>query len=298
MSEAVKRSDEIKTEGISQEELIHPTAIIDATAKIGSGNKIGPFTYIGPNVELGSNNIIYSHVVIDGNTRIGDNNTIYQFASVGAHPQDLKFRGEPSTLEIGNRNIIREYVTLQPGTKGGGMKTTLKDSNLFMACTHVGHDCHIGSKNIFANSATIAGHVNIGNSTLVGGLVGIHQFVRIGDYAMIAAGSMVNKDIPPYLMSQGDRAMLIGVHQIGLERNGFTELQVRDIKNLYKEIFLSKESSFNNRVTSFKEEFKDIPEAKFKYDFCLFLLESERGIAGVRRATIRSADDGTSSRKK
>ncbi|MCL4150568.1 UNVERIFIED_CONTAM: hypothetical protein GTU68_019303 [Idotea baltica] len=283
MSEAIKREEiEIK------DELIHPTAIIDKTAVIGSGNKIGPFTYVGPNVEIGSNNTIYSHVVIDGNTKIGDNNTIYQFASVGAHPQDLKFRGEPSTLEIGNNNIIREYVTLQPGTKGGGMKTTIKDSNLLMACTHVGHDCHIGSKNIFANSATIAGHVNIGNSILVGGLVGIHQFVRIGDYAMIAAGSMVTKDIPPYLMAQGDRAMLIGLHQIGLERNGFSEIQVRDLKKLYKEIFLSKEGNFSERVASFKQEFESSPEAKLKYDFCLFLLDSKRGIASVRSTSNRN----------
>jgi UDP-N-acetylglucosamine acyltransferase len=264
---------------------IHPSAVVDESAVIGEGTEIGAFSYIGPNVVIGARNKIHSHVVIDGHTDIGDDNTIYQFASVGAAPQDLKYRGEASKLTIGNRNIVREYVTLQPGTEGGGMITSIEDSNLFMACTHVGHDCRVGSRNIFANSATVAGHVEIGDSILVGGLVGIHQFVRIGNFAMIAAGSMVNKDIPPYLMCQGDRAMLIGVHQVGLERNKFDDEQIREIKNFYKDIFLSKSESFKERIevkSKEVENFDDALKGHLEF-FCNFILASDRGIASVRK---------------
>lgn len=265
------------------ENLIHPTAIIADGATIGEGTRIGPYCVIGKHVILGSNNVVHSHVVLDGHTTIGSENQIYQFASVGAAPQDLKYRGEPSTLTIGDKNIIREYVTLQPGTEGGGMKTTIGDQNLFMVYCHVGHDCIIGSRNILANSATIAGHVEIGNATLLGGLVGVHQFVKIGDYSMVAAGSMVNKDIPPFLMCQGDRAALIGVHQIGLERNGFNDADIRGLKSAYRDIFLSREGSFQERIAKIAGGDTDIELSEHVSRLCTFIQESERGIAAIRR---------------
>jgi UDP-N-acetylglucosamine acyltransferase len=156
---------------------IHSTAVVAPEAEIGDGCSVGPYSVIGPKVKLGNGCRVGSHVVIEGNTTIGDENQIFQFASVGAAPQDLKYHGEDSTLQIGSRNIIREYVTLQPGTEGGGMQTTIGDQNLFMACCHVGHDCRVGHRNVFANSAALAGHVTIGNGVIVGGLSGVHQFV-------------------------------------------------------------------------------------------------------------------------
>lgn len=268
---------------------IHPTAIVSPEATIGKGTEIGAYSIIGPKVKIGENNTIKSHVVIEGLTTIGANNTIFQFASIGAIPQDLKYKGEPSTLSIGNNNIIREYVTLQPGTQGGGMRTTIADSNLFMATTHVGHDCHIDSKNVFANGATVAGHVIIGSNIIVGGLVGIHQFVKVGSYSMIAAGSMVNKDIPPYTISQGDRAALVGINQIGLERNGFTEEEVQAIKNAYKSLFISKNGTFEQRLDDYSKQLDidvitNSPALQSKLDLLLnFIRESERGITPTRR---------------
>lgn len=232
--------------------LIHPTAIVDPSAQIGEGTKVGPYSIIGPNVVLGRDNVVGPHVVIDGWTKIGNRNTIYQFASVGAAPQDLKYRGEPSELIIGDGNIIRECVTLQPGTEGGGMITKIGDQNLFMANTHVGHDTFVGNRCVFANSAALAGHVIVGDGVIVGGLSGIHQFVRLGDVAMIGAGAMVSQDVPPYFMAQGDRAKIHGINRVGLERNGGTREDQAAIRSLYQAIFPPPSASGSVRKT-FKE---------------------------------------------
>ena len=232
--------------------LIHPTAIVDPSAQIGEGTKVGPYSIIGPNVVLGRDNVVGPHVVIDGWTKIGNRNTIYQFASVGAAPQDLKYRGEPSELIIGDGNIIRECVTLQPGTEGGGMITKIGDQNLFMANTHVGHDTFVGNRCVFANSAALAGHVIVGDGVIVGGLSGIHQFVRLGDVAMIGAGAMVSQDVPPYFMAQGDRAKIHGINRVGLERNGGTREDQAAIRSLYQAIFPPPSASGSVRTT-FKE---------------------------------------------
>ena len=261
--------------------LIHPTAIVDPSAKIGEGTKVGPYSIIGPNVVLGRDNNVGPHVVIDGRTTIGDGNTIFQFASVGAIPQDLKYRGEPSELIIGNRNIIRESVTLQPGTTGGGMITKIGDQNLFMANTHVGHDTFVGNRCVFANSAALAGHVVVGNGVIVGGLSGIHQFVRLGDVAMIGAGAMVSQDVPPYFMAQGDRAKIHGLNRVGLERNGGTREDFAAIRSLYRSVFIpstaagSPRSTFKERLAAAKAEVGENPRAAQVIEF---LESSERGV--------------------
>ncbi len=218
---------------------IHPTAIVLDGAVVPEGTVVGPYSIIGANVKLGKGNRIGPHVVIEGYTEIGDENTIFQFASVGAAPQDLKFKGEKSILKIGNKNIIREYVTLQPGTEGGGMLTEIGNGNLFMVNSHVGHDTFVGNGNVFANSVALAGHVRVGNFTILGGLVGIHQFVRLGDHCFLGAGSMVAKDIPPFCIAQGDRAGLVGVNKIGLERRGFAKDEVTAVRRVYKALFLT-----------------------------------------------------------
>ncbi len=259
---------------------IHSTAIVSPSAVIGEGTTIGPYSVIGSHVVLGSNNKVASHVVIEGHTRIGDGNTIYQFASVGAHPQDLKYKGEPSELLIGNNNIIREYATLQPGTEGGGMLTKIGNGNLFMATTHVGHDSTVGDKCVMANGAGLAGHVTIGNGVIVGGFSGIHQFVRIGDIAMVGAGSMVSQDIPPFCIAQGDRASIHGLNRIGLDRNGCSKEEFGLLRELYGILFLQGIPEVEGKV--FKERVAyaqtRVGDSKWASAFVSFINASERGI--------------------
>lgn len=216
---------------------IHPTAIIDPHASIGLDNIIGPYVVIGPDVCIGNGNEIGPHAVLTGHTAIGDANRIFQFASIGAPPQDLKWRGEDSRLVIGSRNIIREYVTLQPGTENGGGITTIGDDNLFMASCHVAHDCHVGNHVHLANVATLAGHITVGDHAILSGLCAVHQFARIGAYAFVAGGAMVSQDVPPYCLVQGDRARLVSLNEVGLKRGGFTEADILALRCAFRALF-------------------------------------------------------------
>ena len=263
---------------------IHPTAVISDGAVIGEGTSVGPFSVVGPHVRVGKDNVIGPHVVLDGHTTLGDGNRIFQFSSIGAPPQDLKYRGEPSRLEIGDRNIIREYVTLQPGTEGGGMVTIIGDQNLFMSSAHIAHDVRVGSGCVFANSAAVAGHAVIGNRVTVGGMVGIHQFVRVGDYAMIGAGSMVAKDVPPFALAQGDRAGLAGINKIGLERAGFSDTEVAEARSAFRKLFLGS-GTWQKRVEALGNGEGYGPLVK---QLIAFVRASERGVCTLRS---RSSED-------
>ena len=216
---------------------IHPTAIVADGAVLGADVRVGPYAVIGANVRIGAGTTIGPHVVIDGYTTIGERNRIFQFASVGAEPQDLKYHGEASRLVIGDRNIIREFATLNPGTEGGGLVTSVGDGNLFMVYSHVAHDSRIGNRCILANSATLAGHVTLEDYVIVGGLAAIHQFVRVGESAIIGGGAMVIHDVPPFCNASGDRARLRGLNLVGLRRRGFTAAQIRPIKRAYRLLF-------------------------------------------------------------
>lgn len=219
---------------------IHQTAIVDEQAEIAGDVEIGPYCVVGPGVKLGKGTKLKSHVVVQGRTSLGQGNTIFSFASVGSVPQDLKYKGEPSELLIGDRNIIREYVSLNPGTKGGGMLTRVGNENLLMMYCHIAHDCILGNRNVIANGATLGGHVVIQDHVIVGGLVGVHQFVKIGSSAIVGAGSMVSKDVPPFCNATGDRARLHGLNLEGLRRRGFDKAKLDTLKKAYRIIFQSK----------------------------------------------------------
>lgn len=235
-------------------DLIHPSSIIDPAAKIGAGVSIGPFCVIGPHVEIGAGTTLKSHVVIDGHTRIGENCRIFPFASLGAAPQDLKYAGEPSTLVIGNNNTIREYATMNPGTKDGGMKTVVGNNGLFMVATHIAHDCHVGNNVIMANNAAIAGHVHVGDYAIIGGISAVHQFVRIGAHAIIGGMSGVENDVIPYGRVKGERAHLAGLNLIGLERRGFGKEDIRKLQRAFNQMF-GEEGTLEDRLESVSRDF-------------------------------------------
>jgi UDP-N-acetylglucosamine acyltransferase len=216
---------------------IHPTAVVDAGAQLGAGIVIGPYCVVGADVRLADGVRLVSHVAIDGRTHIGAETTVYPFASLGHPPQDLKYKGEASLLEIGARCRIREHVTMNPGTEGGGMVTSVGDDCLFMVGSHVAHDCRIGHHVILANNATLAGHVTVGDYAIIGGLAAVHQFVRIGDHAMIGGMSGVENDVIPYGMVKGERAHLAGLNLVGLERRGFSREDIRELRSAYRMLF-------------------------------------------------------------
>lgn len=235
---------------------IHPSAIVDPLAQLADTVKVGPFCIVGPNVVLGENVELLSHVVVEGRTSVGAGTRIFPFASIGHQPQDLKYHGEPSRLEIGANNQIREYVTMQPGTEGGGMLTKVGDNCLFMASAHVAHDCILGNNVIMANNATLAGHVTVGDFAFCGGLSAVHQFVRIGKHAMIGGMSGVEADVIPFGMVIGNRAHLNGLNIVGLKRRGFSRDDIHRLRNAYRLMF-APEGTLQERLADVEEQFKD-----------------------------------------
>jgi UDP-N-acetylglucosamine acyltransferase len=254
--------------------MIHNTAIVHEKARLGEGVEIGPYAIIGEHVVIGAGTRIGPHAVIEGWTEIGRDNRIFQFASVGADPQDLKYRGEETQLRIGDRNVVREFVTLHRGTVDGGGETVIGNDNLFMAYSHVAHDCVLGDRVIMANGATLAGHVRIDDYAILGGLCAVHQFTRVGCHVMVSGGSMVAQDIPPYTIAQGDRAKTVGINQIGLKRRDFSDEIVSDIKQAYKLVFRSG-LRLEDALDRIEAEL-DSPEIRVFTDF---IRGSDRGIA-------------------
>jgi len=216
---------------------IHPTAVIEDGAEIGADVAIGPYSIVGSQVSLGDGVRLHSHVVVGGRTTIGSETEIFPFASIGLAPQDLKYSGEDSRLEIGSRVTIREHVTMNPGTEGGGLLTKVGDDCLFMVAAHIAHDCIVGNNVILANNATIAGHVQVGDFAIIGGLSAVHQFVRIGAHAMIGGMSGVEQDLIPYGSAMGDRARLGGLNLIGLRRRDFSRDEIHNLRTAYRLLF-------------------------------------------------------------
>ncbi|HAX91235.1 MAG TPA: acyl-[acyl-carrier-protein]--UDP-N-acetylglucosamine O-acyltransferase [Rhodospirillaceae bacterium] len=233
---------------------IHSTAIVDPKAQIGADVEIGPYCVVGGDVRLGDKVRLVAHVVVDGRTTVGAGTVIYPFASIGHRPQDLKYHGEPSTLEIGANNQIRENVTMNPGTEGGGMLTKVGDNGLYMVGSHVAHDCIVGNNVIMANNATLAGHVTVGDFAIIGGLAAVQQFVRIGAHAMIGGMSGVENDVIPYGMVKGERAHLAGLNIVGLERRRFSRDDIHALRSAYRMLF-SKEGTMAERIDDVAEHY-------------------------------------------
>ena len=240
--------------------MIHKTAIVDVKAKISSSANIGPYCVIGPNVEIGDNVKIHSHVNISGNTIIGKNNKIYPFASIGNDPQDLKYDGEKTKLIIGDNNKIREYVTINPGTDGGGGLTKVGNNCLFMISSHIAHDCEVGNNVIIANNVPLGGHAIIEDNVVIGGNSAVQQFTRIGKMAMIGGMTGVLHDVIPYGLSTGNRNILQGVNLIGLRRAKFNNKDILGLSEAYKVIFATKNLTEN--ISKLNGEFKENPLVK------------------------------------
>ena len=245
--------------------MIHDTSIVDKNAKIGSNVEIGPYCIIGPNVKIADNNKLHSHVNISGNTKIGEGNTFYPFCSIGNDPQDLKFSGENTELTIGNGNKIREYVTMNPGTAGGGKKTIVGNNCLFMVSSHIAHDCIVGDNVILANNVPLGGHAIIEDGVIIGGNSAVQQFTRIGRGAMIGGMCGVVRDVIPYGIALGNRSVLQGLNLIGLRRKNLDNKDIMKLSEAYKIIF--KNENFLKNIDELDESFMKITMVKEVVDF-------------------------------
>lgn len=254
--------------------MIHEQAIVDPGARIAGDVEIGPFCVIGADVEIGPGTIIGPHVVLQGPTTIGRDNHIFQFCSIGECPQDMKYAGEPTRLEIGDRNTIREYATMNRGTVGGGGVTRIGSDNLFMAYTHVAHDCLIGDRTIFSNAASLAGHVEVGDWTILGGFTSVHQFTHIGEHSFAGLGTIINRDVPPYVTVAGNHARAYGINKNGLRRRDFSPEAIRALHKAYMVLIKSRKASTEARaeVDVLAEQHPEVRR------FVDFVDNSERGV--------------------
>lgn len=253
--------------------IIHSTALVDPDAELGEGTEVGPFTVIAGTVKIGDRCQIGARVTIEGHTTLGADNEVFAGAVIGSRTQDKKFDGGTSFLKIGSRNVFREYITINPGTKEG-TQTVIGDGNLLMAYAHVAHDCVIGNKTILANNATLAGHVTVQDQAIIGGLSAVHQFVRIGRLALVGGCSKVVQDVPSFVIADGHPSRAYGINVVGLDRAGFSKEDKADLKKAFKIIFRS-QLSLKNAVQKLEEEMTLTPTLKILVDF---LRTSERGI--------------------
>ncbi|MFC0226198.1 acyl-ACP--UDP-N-acetylglucosamine O-acyltransferase [Serratia aquatilis] len=259
---------------IDKTAFIHPSAIVEQGAVIDAGVHIGPFCYVGSQVEIGAGTVLKSHVVVNGITRIGRDNEIYQFASIGEVNQDLKYAGEPTKVEVGDRNRIRESVTIHRGTAQGTGVTKVGNDNLLMVNVHIAHDCVVGNSCVLANNATLAGHVEIDDHAIIGGMTAIHQFCVIGAHVMVGGCSGVAQDVPPFVIAQGNHATPFGVNAVGLKRRGFDKDEMQAIRNAYKILYRS-EKTLDEAKEEIEAQMKENPVLK---QFMDFFARSTRGI--------------------
>ena len=261
------------------QQLIHPTALIDPKALLDSSVEVGPYSVVGPHVRIGANTRVGAHCVIEGHTTIGKHNQIFQFNSLGAIPQDKKYAGEPCELSIGDRNTIREFCTFNIGSPGDTGVTRVGDDNWIMAYVHIAHDCQVGNKTILANNTTLGGHVHLADWVIVGGLTGIHQFVKVGAHAMVGFSSAVTQDIPPFMMADGNPLAVRGFNAEGLRRRQFSEERIAAVKQMHKLLYRTGKT-LAQATAEIAELAQTMPQAAT--DVALmgqFLAQSTRGIA-------------------
>ncbi|HTU64871.1 MAG TPA: acyl-ACP--UDP-N-acetylglucosamine O-acyltransferase [Steroidobacteraceae bacterium] len=245
---------------------IDPRAVVSPQAELAADVTVGPYAVIEAGVTIGAGTTIGPHAVIKGPTTIGAANRIFQFASIGDAPQDLKYKGEPTRLVIGDRNVFREFTTMNRGTVTGGGITTIGNDNLFMSYTHVAHDCHVGNKCVMANYATLGGHVELGDWVIMGGYAGIHQFTKVGAHAFLGNNAAVTRDVPPYIMTVGSPAVPHSINSEGLKRRGFSEAQIRNLKNAYRVLYRS-DLKLADAVAELTKRVETQPELKIFVDF-------------------------------
>ena len=253
---------------------IHPTAIVHEKASIAKDASVGPYCIIGEGVKISSGVKLHNNVVVEGDTEIGPGTVVYPFASIGLPPQDLKYKGEKTGVRIGRNNTIREYATVHRGSVGGEGLTVVGDNNYIMAYAHIAHDCRVGNNVVMANAASLSGHVEVQDHAILGGIIGVHQFVRIGAYSMTGAFSGFGQDIPPYTMASGPRAKLYGLNLVGLKRHGFSKKTIDDLGKAYKILFRSKHT-LKEAVKKAREELPSTPELERLLEF---VETSKRGI--------------------
>lgn len=263
--------------------LIHPTAIIAPSARLGEGVSVGPYAIVEDDVAIGDKSVVHAHAQIKQYTRMGKGNTVHSFAIVGGTPQDLKFHGEVSAMEIGDNNTIREFATLHRGTEGGGGLTKVGNNCLIMAYCHVAHDCKVGNNVIMSNNATLAGHVEVHDFAIVGGLSAVHQFVRIGTHAFVGGVTGIGMDLPPYMLAVGNRGGVNGPNIVGLRRMKVPTTTISAMRSIYRIIWLSGIPR-QEALAQVQEEYGEIPEVQ---TFLEFIHSSERGILAVQRSNMQ-----------
>ncbi len=255
--------------------MIHPTAIVSPLATLGRNVRVGPFCVIGANVELSDDCVLHSHVVLEGHSKFGRANEFFAFAAIGGKTQDLKYLGEPTYLEVGDHNVFRENTTVHRGTHAA-LPTRIGSHNLFLCYSHVAHDCQLGDYIILSNSVALAGHIEVGDHAIVSGFAAVHQFCRIGMHSLIGGLSRVVQDVPPFMIVEGNPAKTRGLNAVGLQRRGFSEEAIKDLKTAYKKLFLKKDTNLAIALSSLKATHTgDIPEVKQLIDF---IEKSERGV--------------------
>ena len=266
---------------------IHPTAVVDASVKLAPGVVIGPWCVVGPGVTIGEGTELVSHVVIDRDTTIGRENVLHPFSVVGGPPQDKKYHGERTTLEVGDRNQIREYASLHRGTANGGGVTVVGSDNLIMGCVHVAHDCRIGSGVILANNAMVAGHVIVEDGANVGGGAGLHHFVRVGSRSFVGAMARVSKDVPPFMIVEGNPAEVRGHNAIAMRRMGLLDAEIEAMKDAYKRLFRDRGGSILAKLDALRADYRDFTSVM---TLCDAVLETTGGVHGRAQESARSDD--------
>jgi UDP-N-acetylglucosamine acyltransferase len=269
---------------------IHPTAIVDSSARIAESAHVGPYCVIGPEVVIGARTRLLNHVTIQALTEIGEDNALHPYSVIGADPQDRKFKGERATCVIGDRNMIREHVTIHRGTANGGGRTTIGDDNLIMVAAHIAHDCHVAHNVCIANQVMLAGHVRVEEHANIGGGAGLHHFTTVGAYSFVGGMARIPKDVPPFMIVEGNPAEVRAINSIAMSRNGFRPEHVDAVKDAFKRLYRENGAAMSDKIETLRHEYRDVPAV---CRLCRFLAASAEGVHGRAAEVVRGDDKRT-----